>query len=83
MSRFFFPLLVGDLVPEEDEKWENYLDLMTIVDYVFTPVTTPDKCSYLKFKIEEFASRFRELYLDRTLIPKMPYIIHIPSWTAR
>ena len=49
----------GSFVPEGDKKLENYLDLMTIVDYIFTPVTTPDKCSYLKFKIEEFLSRFR------------------------
>ena len=49
----FLPLLVGDLIPEGDETWENYLHLLRIVDYIFAPVTTADKCSYLKFKIEE------------------------------
>jgi len=51
-------LLVGNLILEEDEKWENYLDLLTIMDYIFTPVTTEDRCSYLILKIEEFLTRF-------------------------
>ena len=38
----FFHLLVGGLVPEGDEKWENYLHLLTIVDYIFAFVTTAD-----------------------------------------
>jgi len=53
------------------------------MDYIFAPVTTEDKCSYLKLKIEEFLTRFKQLYPDRSLIPKMHYILHIPSWMMR
>ena len=75
--------MVGDLVPDGDDKWANYLDLLTILDYIFAPITTQDKCEYMKMKIEDFLSRFAELYPDGSLIPKMHYIIHIPSWIAR
>lgn len=47
----FLPLLVGDLVPEGDDKWANYLDLLTILDYIFAPITTQDKCEYLKMML--------------------------------
>ena len=30
------PLLIGEYIPEEDERWTLYLQLMDIVDVVFT-----------------------------------------------
>ncbi len=46
------PLLIGIDVPAEDQHWECFLLLMTIVDYVFAPVTSMDVLDYVKELIE-------------------------------
>ena len=79
----FLPLLIGDLIPEGDEHWENYLQLMTIIDYVFAPSTNEGYIAYLRMLIEDFLTDFHELYPERRLTPKMHYILHIPTWMQR
>ena len=37
--RTVFPLLVADLIPLDDENWANYLQLMKIMEYIFSPST--------------------------------------------
>ena len=39
----FLPLLIGDLVEEENPYWENYLGHADIVDKVFVPVKSVDR----------------------------------------
>lgn len=79
----FFPLLVGDLVQTGDEKWENFLDLLIIMEYAFAPVVTMDKTYYMEVLIEEFLCEFTRLYPERRLVPKMHYLVHVPSWMRR
>ena len=79
----FLPLLVGDLVPDDNNYWNNYLQLLQIMEYTFAPVTTVGKLDYLQFLIEEYLSEFTELYPSRPLTPKMHYLVHIPTWTKR
>ena len=57
----FFPMLVGDLVPEGDEYWENFLLLLDIVDELFAPVTTPERADYVAMLVEDFLETFKEL----------------------
>lgn len=79
----FFPLLVGDKVPEENDRWSNYLLLLKIMELTFAPVITTDQTIYLEMLIEEFLIGFRNLYPGRPIIPKMHYLVHVPSWTRR
>ena len=79
----FLPLLIGHLVPENDSFWDNFLMLLTIMDYVFAPVTTPDKADYVAMLVEDFLTEFKELYPERRLIPKMHYMIHMSSCMKR
>lgn len=76
----FLPVLVGHLVPEGNSYWDNFLTLLTIIDHVFAPVTTPDKADNVAMLVEDFLTDFRELYPERRLIPKMHYMIHLPTW---
>lgn len=76
------PLLIGDLVPDDDVKWLNFLMLLTCVDYIFAPVMTEEKCHFLSVLIEDFLIAFKDLY-DVRLTPKMHYMIHIPSCIKR
>ena len=73
----YLPLLVGHLVPEGDLNWDNFLLLLTIMDYVFSPVTTSDKADYVAVLVEDFLMEFKDLYPERRLIPKMHYM---PTW---
>ena len=47
------PLIIGDLVPEDDEKWELFLQL-TIIDYVFAPKTTSKVVAYVRLLMVEW-----------------------------
>lgn len=76
-------MLVGDLVPEGDECWENFLLLLDIVDELFAPVTAPERADYVAMLVQDFLETFKELYPSRQLTPKMHYMIHMPSWMKR
>ena len=58
----FLPLLIGDLIPNDEVHWEHFLSLVNIVDYVFAPVTSEAIATHLEFLIEDFLLEFRELY---------------------
>ena len=73
------PFLIGDKIPEENEYWDNYLQLLTILEFVFAPIITEEKSSYLAMIIEDFLTELTKLY-ERRLIPKMHYMVHIPTW---
>ena len=77
------PLIMGDLVPEGDPYWENYLTLLKIINYVFAPVTSLDIAGHLRQLIEEHHETFVELYPHKPLPPKFHYLIHMPSWIAQ
>lgn len=74
------PLLIGQHIPEDDRFWENYLMLLSIMDYVFAPVITADKADYMAILVEDFLEEFCELYPQRRLINKMHYMLHLASW---
>lgn len=76
------PFLIGDKIMEGDRRWENFLQLLSIVDYSFAPVLTHSKAAYLGMMIEDFLTDFKELY-DRRIIPKMHYMVHFPSWIKK
>ena len=63
-------MLIGDLIPEDDENWENFLRLMCIVDYIFAPVCTADIVAHLGHQIQLFLSNFKTLYAESNLTPK-------------
>lgn len=72
------PLLIGDLVSDEDEYWANFLLLMEIVDILFCPDITKDKAAYLATLIIDHHEEFRRLYPDHSVIPKMHFMVHMP-----
>lgn len=76
----FLPILIGDLVPEDNEHWKLFLLLLEIVDFVMAPKCTRAIACYLRQLIQEHHTRFVELYPDRPITPKLHYMIHIPEW---
>ena len=76
----YLPLLIGDLVKEENHYWENYLAHADIVDEVFVPVTSVDRTEYTAMNIEDFFHNFKELYPNNHSHQKCALLLHLPVW---
>jgi len=77
------PLLIGSLVSEENQYWDNFLTLLSIIDFIFAPLITSAKADYIAATTEDFLQDFVELYPERHLIPKMHYMVHLSSWIKK
>ena len=72
------PLVIGDLVPRGNAKWENFIAMMKIVDLLFAPTITEELLGYLSQIIEGHHHSFTTLYPGESVIPKMHFMIHMP-----
>ena len=72
------PLVIGDLVPEEDERWMNFLRMMEIVDILFSSRITEDDAAYLAALVCDHHEQFQLLYPGWSIIPKMHFMVHMP-----
>jgi len=72
------PLVIADLVPNDDEYWELFLQMMEIVDILFSPNTTVDHAAYVAVLINDHHKDFIRVYPDHSVIPKMHFMIHMP-----
>ena len=77
------PLMIGEHIPQDDDRWELYKTFLTILDYVFAPNTNEDIIEYLRELIEDHHVKFRELYPDCLITPKHHYMVHIPDWMEK
>lgn len=77
------PLIIGDAIPECEEHWDNFLLLLKIAEYVFSPVSSHEIAAYLTTLIEDYLTTFTELYPNCPIIPKQHYMLHIPEWIVR
>ena len=75
-----FPMLVADLVPEDDENWHSFIVLLKICAISLSPVCSYDTISYL---LEENLNIFHQLYPEESMIPKQHYMVHYPSQISR
>ena len=57
--------------------------LLTIIDYVFAPRASLDDVAYVRLLIRDHHTKFKLLYPDSPIIPKMHYMVHIPVWMER
>ena len=46
------PFMIGSKVPENDEKWDVFLQLKDIVEYMFCPALTEASTYVLEWMIE-------------------------------
>ena len=75
--------MIGEKISEDDDHWTNFLLLLTIMDYLFAPVLSPECTIYLKDLIDEHHSGWTELYPLCNITPKMHYMIHYPEFIER
>ena len=72
------PIVIGDLISEEDERWATFLKMMDIVNILFSPRITEDDAPYLAALISDHHEQFRYLYPTWSIIPKMHFMVHMP-----
>ena len=77
------PLIVGDLVPDDDDRWLNYLKMMEVVDLLFCSRISEDNCAYLAALISDQRREFTELYSDASVLPKMHFMVHMARLVLR
>lgn len=56
------PLLVGDVIPKDDEHWKCFLILCGIVDIIICPWSSIDLTAILKNQIRNHHQAFISLY---------------------
>ena len=52
------PFMIGDKIPRDDQHWLNYLLMLEITDYLFSPIINADEAANLSVLIEEHNSEF-------------------------
>ena len=75
--RRFLPLVIGHLVPEDDQYWENFLCLLDIMDILFARPITPDVRALAEVLISDHHSKFKDLYPNASITLKMYSMIHM------
>ena len=75
--------MIGHFVPENDEHWLHYIELLDIVDLIFSPILHPNTPGYLEVTVEENLEMFVTLYGVASVLPKMHYLIHVPRLLER
>lgn len=79
----FLPIIIGDLIEEEDEHWENFLQLHDILMYTMAPCFSPASIAHLASLIEHYHQSFDTCYPSKRKIPKMHYMLHFPEQIRR
>lgn len=69
------PLILGDLVPEVDEKWTMMLILREITDILLFPQISKGGLIYLDSLISEFCYKY-QVEFSKKLKPKHHHLIH-------
>lgn len=73
-----FSLIVGDLVPINNEVWDIYLNLLSILDILHSFKIQKSEVQILKYKISHLNSEYVRLFND-TLKPKFHFGLHYPT----
>lgn len=75
----FLPLMIGDLVVDEDDKnWNFFLLLRNIIEIVLANSLSSGDIDLLESLIREHHETYQLLY-NKTLIPKHHHMIHYPN----
>ncbi|GFX76771.1 uncharacterized protein LOC106175700 [Trichonephila clavipes] len=72
------PLLIGDNVPYNNDFWNLYLLMLTIIDTLMAPVISLSETYAFAENIADHHKLFLILFPNRHLTPKMHFALHYP-----
>ena len=70
-------LIVGPLVPEEDDHWQLLIELKTVVEIIFSKTIHESTHMLLDIEITEYLTELSKLYPNH-MKPKHHFLIHYP-----
>lgn len=73
------PFLISPLIDTDDQYYQFLLQLIQIVQLIFSPVIKLDTIKHLAELIEQHLSQFKELFPNCNITPKQHYLLHIPT----
>ena len=73
------PFILCPLVNTNDEYYLFILQLIQIVQLIFSPVIKLETINQLTVLIQQHLSKFKELFPSCNILPKQHYLLHIPS----
>lgn len=74
----FLPLMIGDLVPENNKVWELLITLVKIIDLILLSEIDEVKLKSLKHLISKHNTLFINIFKE-PLKPKFHFLVHYPS----
>lgn len=60
----FFSLIIGDLIPVDDEVWQFFLTFIEIIDILLSLTLTKDTVNHLRNLIEKHNSDYLKYFQD-------------------
>lgn len=77
------PVMLGRFIPSSDERWLNFIRLQQIVILCLSHRTSQLTVAQLEHLISVHNYMFRQLYKDVSYIPKLHFLVHVPSQISR
>ena len=78
-----FPLMVGQLVPSGDAKWEVLMKLLDVIEFASMQNIQIGQVSFFNEIIEEFSEQYRSQFADQTVKPKLHFLHHYAELTMK
>jgi hypothetical protein len=73
------PLIIGELIQNDDKHWNNFINLIQILNLCLSFVYTEHTILSLHVVICDYLKNFRKLYPDVEFTPKMHFLVHFPK----
>ena len=70
------PLIIGDLVPEDEPLWECFLLLLQIIKYCSSRLTSAEVSAVVAALVDQHHQTFKKCYPSTMITPKMHYMVH-------
>ena len=64
------PMIIGSSIQEDNAHWNNFLLMLKIINFVFSPLLSRSIATYLVYLIDDYLKTFVELYPTCSIIPK-------------
>lgn len=76
------PFMVGDLVPQNNPNWQNFLRLLQITLLTLSPIASDITIHSLRHLVAAYNTNYVALYPSQNITPKHHYMIHLPDQLA-
>ena len=77
------PLMIGEKIPKDNEHWECFLLLLDILQICTSRIASSAHAGILEALVHDHHQLFTRCYPTSSIIPKMHYMVHLPTQIVR